>query len=84
MTERAKNRTRWVGALQTMKQSFRMINGSADQVSGAHLVKRFREVVPHQKDIIELENIGHFPHLEVHEIVLEKFFEFHEGNNKLR
>jgi pimeloyl-ACP methyl ester carboxylesterase len=33
--------------------------------------------VPHQTDIVELEEIGHFPHFETPEIVLEKFFEFH-------
>ena len=77
MTERAKYRNRWVGALQNMKQPFRFINGLADPVSGGHLVKRFREVFPKQKDIIELEQIGHFPHFEVPEILLKKFFEFH-------
>jgi pimeloyl-ACP methyl ester carboxylesterase len=80
MTERAKFRARWVGALETLKPPFRMINGSADKVSGAHLVKRFREVVPNQTDIIELENIGHFPHLEAPEIVLNIFFEFQHKN----
>lgn len=77
MSERAKFRTRWVGALQRMKQPFRFINGLADPVSGAHLVKRFREVVPHQKDIIELEGIGHFPHFEAPETVLKEFLQFH-------
>jgi pimeloyl-ACP methyl ester carboxylesterase len=77
MTERAKYRARWVGALERMTQPFRMINGLADKVSGAHLVKRFREVVPLQTDIVELENIGHFPQLEAPEIVLDNFFEFH-------
>jgi pimeloyl-ACP methyl ester carboxylesterase len=76
MPERAVNRERWVGALQRMKVPFRFINGSADKVSGKHLVERFRAVVPHQTDIIELKDIGHYPHFEVPEIVLEKFFEF--------
>ncbi len=80
MTEREKYRTRWVGALERMKQPFRFINGSDDVVSGAHLVKRFREVVPHQTDIIELAGIGHFPHFEVPEVLLKKFFEFHRIN----
>ncbi len=79
MTERRKNRTRWVGALQRMKVPFRFIDGLEDKVSGAHLVERFRAVVPHQMDIIELANIGHFPHFEAPDTVLEKFFEFH-GN----
>lgn len=77
MSERAKYRERWVPPLQTMTQRFLFINGSADPVSGRHLVKRFREVVPLQKNIIELDGIGHFPHFETPEIVLEKFFEFH-------
>ncbi len=54
MTEREKYRERWVGAFERMKQPFLFINGSADKISGAHLVKRFREVVPHQTDIVEL------------------------------
>lgn len=78
MTERTTHRARWVGALERMAQPFRMINGLADKVSGAHLVDRFREVVPQQTDIIELAGIGHFPHFEVPEIISEKFFEFHQ------
>ena len=82
MTERAKFRERWVGALQRMNQPFRFINGLDDPVSGAHLVERFREVVPHQKDIIELENVGHFPHFEAPQAVLAKFSEFHHNRKK--
>ena len=78
MIERTTYRARWVGALENMKQPFRFINGLADPVSGAHLVKRFREVLPAQKDIIELETVGHFPHFETPETVLEKFLEFHD------
>ncbi len=77
MTERTKYRERWVVPLQSMTQPFLFLNGSFDPVSGRHLVERFREVVPAQKNIIELPNIGHFPHLEAPTIVLEKFLEFH-------
>jgi pimeloyl-ACP methyl ester carboxylesterase len=73
MTERAKYRSRWVGALEKMTQPFRFINGLADPVSGAHLVRRFRQILPHQTDIAELENIGHYPHFEAPEIVLKEF-----------
>lgn len=76
MSERAANRNRWVGALERMDVPFRFINGSADKVSGKHLVERFRQVVPRQNDIIELAAVGHFPHFEVPETVLELFFEF--------
>lgn len=81
MTERKTHRTRWVGALQRTELPFRFINGSADKVSGKHLVERFREIVPRQTDIIELDGIGHFPHFEVPALVLEKFFEFHDANS---
>ena len=74
MTEREKYRERWVGSLEKMKQPFRFINGLEDRVSGAHLVKRFREVLPHQKDIIELEEVGHFPHFEVPEAFFRSIF----------
>lgn len=78
MRERSVYRERWVGGMERMKQPFRMINGLEDRVSGKHLVERFREVLPHQKDIIELENVGHFPHFEVPDILLKHFFEFHK------
>lgn len=77
MTERAKHRERWVGALERTKVPLRFINGLADPVSGKHLVARFREVMPH-KDIIELIEIGHFPHFEVPHKTLKYFFEFHK------
>ncbi|MBX7173800.1 MAG: alpha/beta hydrolase [Pyrinomonadaceae bacterium] len=77
MTERQKYRERWVGALERTKVPLRFINGLADPVSGAHLVKRFREVLPH-KDIIELIEIGHFPHFETPQVTLNHFFDFHK------
>lgn len=80
MTERQTNRARWVGALQRTKIPLRFINGLADKVSGAHLVERFRETMPHT-DIIELKGIGHYPHFEIPETVLEKFFEFQRANS---
>lgn len=76
MAERRAYRERWVGPLQRMRQPFRFIDGLADPVSGRHLVERFRQVVPGQTDIVELEDIGHYPHFETPETVIEKFFEF--------
>ncbi len=78
MTERAKYRERWVPPLQRISQPFRFINGLADPVSGAHLVRRFREVVPNQDDIIGLESIGHFPHLECPDVVSTAYLDFRE------
>ena len=80
MTERARYRERWVGALGGIHQPFRMINGLEDKVSGRHLVERFRELFPAQTDIVELAGIGHFPHWEAPAVVLNNFFEFHHKN----
>lgn len=77
MSERAHYRERWVGALQRTEIPLRFINGLADPVSGAHLVKRFREVYPQHKDIVELAGIGHFPHFEIPAETLKHFLEFH-------
>ena len=79
MRERARYRERWVEALQKMNQPFLFINGSFDPVSGKHLVERFRQVVPHQTNILELPDIGHFPHLEAPEAVLAAFLRFQSG-----
>jgi pimeloyl-ACP methyl ester carboxylesterase len=76
MRERQKYRERWVAALDSINVPFRFINGLEDKVSGAHLVKRFRDVCPQLSDIIELENIGHYPHFEAPEAILQKYIEF--------
>lgn len=76
MRERRLYRERWVSALDSINVPFRFIDGLADKVSGAHLVKRFREVCPQHTDIIELENIGHYPHFEAPATVLQKYTEF--------
>lgn len=78
MRERETYRERWVRPLTELKQPFRFINGSADPVSGKHLVERFRQVIPDQTDIIELTDIGHFPHVEAPEVVFQAIREFHE------
>lgn len=83
MKEREKYRARWLAALLEMRQPLRLINGSADRVSGAHLIERFRILATHQTDIVELENIGHFPHFEAPEKTLKYFFEFHRRNSRI-
>ncbi|APW43972.1 alpha/beta fold hydrolase [Rhodoferax saidenbachensis] len=64
IAERREHRTRWVDALQRARMPLAVINGSADPVSGAHMVQRFREVVGGSHFIAELPGIGHYPHLE--------------------
>jgi pimeloyl-ACP methyl ester carboxylesterase len=76
MTERETYRQRWLDALRNISVPFRFINGLADPVSGEHLVKRFRELVPEQHDIVEMRDIGHFPHIEAPEEVSEHIVSF--------
>jgi pimeloyl-ACP methyl ester carboxylesterase len=64
IAERREHRTRWVEALQKARMPLAVINGSADPVSGAHMVQRFREVVGGSHFVAELPGIGHYPQLE--------------------
>lgn len=61
--DRRAHRARWVGALQQTGVPVRLINGPEDPVSGAHMVARYRELVPHP-DVVLLPGIGHYPQVE--------------------
>lgn len=61
--ERRIHRTRWVGALIDTPIPKRLINGALDPVSGAHMVARYRELVP-DSDVVSLDDIGHYPQVE--------------------
>lgn len=63
MQERRTHRERWVSALQKAQVPLRLINGLADPISGAHMVQRYRELVP-SPDVVELPGIGHYPQVE--------------------
>jgi pimeloyl-ACP methyl ester carboxylesterase len=77
MPERIKHRERWVGALQKTRVPLRVINGPDDPVSGAHMVARYRELIPNP-DTVSLPGIGHYPQTEDPAGVLKAFFEFHD------
>ena len=77
MAERRQNRTRWVGALQTTSVPLRVIDGPEDPVSGAHMVERYRELVP-SPDVVVLPGIGHYPQVEDPDGVARAFLAFHE------
>ncbi|SDY96739.1 Pimeloyl-ACP methyl ester carboxylesterase [Lysobacter sp. yr284] len=63
MAERRRERSRWVGALQTARMPVRLVCGALDPVSGLHMCERYRELVPHA-DVVVLDDVGHFPQLE--------------------
>ncbi|APR81735.1 Hydrolase, alpha/beta fold family protein [Minicystis rosea] len=77
MAERRRHRERWVGVLTRTAVPLRVINGLVDPVSGAHMVARYREMVP-QADVVELPDIGHYPQVEDPEGVLRGFMAFHD------
>ena len=75
MKQRKQYRKRWVSALQNADVPVRLTAGMADPISGAHMVGRYRELIPNA-DVVELADIGHYPQIESAEIVLESVFEF--------
>jgi pimeloyl-ACP methyl ester carboxylesterase len=72
MRERREHRERWVGALVHATAPVRLIDGLADPISGAHMVARYRQLIP-RPDVIELAGVGHYPQLEAPEAVLDGF-----------
>jgi pimeloyl-ACP methyl ester carboxylesterase len=72
MTERREQRQRWVGALQHATVPIALIDGMADPISGAHMVARFRELVPNAP-VTELAAVGHYPQMEAPDALLHAF-----------
>jgi pimeloyl-ACP methyl ester carboxylesterase len=77
MAERRRHRERWVGVLVKTAVPLRVVDGPVDPVSGAHMVARYRELVP-EPDTVEIPGIGHYPQVEDPDGVLRAFREFHE------
>ncbi len=75
MPERRLRRARWVGALQATSVPLKLIDGTHDPVSGAHMVHRYRELVAHP-DITELTGIGHYPQIEAPRELLTAYLDF--------
>ncbi len=75
MPERRLRRERWVGALQRTAIPLKLIDGMADPVSGAHMVRRYRELIA-RSDVTELAGIGHYPQIEAPREVLSAYMGF--------
>lgn len=73
--ERRANRERWVGALVDASVPLKLVNGPEDPVSGAHMVERYRALVP-QPDVSLLPGIGHYPQVEDPAGVLDALLRF--------
>ncbi len=61
--DRREHRQRWLQALINHTDKILLLNGALDPISGAHLVRRYRELIPRAR-VEVLENIGHYPNLE--------------------
>ncbi|MFN2466384.1 MAG: alpha/beta fold hydrolase [Candidatus Dormibacteria bacterium] len=68
--ERRAKAARWETALENTETPVRFVWGMADPVSGAQMVKVIRERRPGAA-IVELEGVGHYPHLEAPDSVVE-------------
>ena len=75
VADRIRHRQRWVDALCGAGCPLALINGSADPVSGAHMVARYRELVG-TGYIAELPGIGHYPQVEAPELVIDHYQRF--------
>ena len=78
MRERVERRQRWVGAMQTSSLPLKLIDGLADPISGAHMVQRYRQLVPNA-DVSELAGIGHYPQIEAPDAVITAYLAFRAG-----
>jgi pimeloyl-ACP methyl ester carboxylesterase len=78
MPERIVQRERWVAAMQRTKVPLRVIDGALDPVSGAHMVVRYRELIP-QPDTVLIEHAGHYPQCEAPQQVLEYYLAFRDA-----
>ena len=76
--DRKENATRWERALTEAALPLHMINGPLDPVSGRHLAEHFQKLLPHTPVVI-LEGVGHYPHDEAPERVLEAYLRFAES-----
>lgn len=61
--DRVALRDRLVAPLVRRRVPVRLVNGSLDPNSGAHMARRYRELVP-EADVVDLPRIGHWPQLE--------------------
>ena len=75
MKQRKLYRERWVSALQNANAPLRLTAGMADPISGAHMVARYKQLIPNA-DVIELDQIGHYPQIESAEAVMNSITSF--------
>jgi pimeloyl-ACP methyl ester carboxylesterase len=71
--DRHTHRNRWVRAMRQTKVPMRLIDGPIDPNSGAHMARRYAEVIPDADVVVLADDIGHWPQLEAPDAVLTHF-----------
>ncbi|RWS13793.1 mesoderm-specific transcript protein-like protein [Dinothrombium tinctorium] len=75
MDERHMNEDRWVGALKETKIKIHFIYGALDPINPESFVDFYKKIIPNP--IIDvLRNCGHYPHLELPDIVFNLYQKF--------
>lgn len=73
INDRKTHRNRWVRAMRQTQVPMRLIDGPVDPNSGAHMARRYAEVIPHPDVVMLADDIGHWPQLEAPDAVLTHF-----------
>jgi pimeloyl-ACP methyl ester carboxylesterase len=73
ISDRYTHRNRWVRAMRETSVSMRLIDGPIDPNSGAHMARRYAEVIPDADVVMLADDIGHWPQLEAPDEVLTHF-----------
>lgn len=73
INDRYTHRNRWVRAMRQTSVPMRLIDGPVDPNSGAHMARRYTEVIPDADVVMLADDIGHWPQLEAPDAVLTHF-----------
>jgi pimeloyl-ACP methyl ester carboxylesterase len=73
LADRYTHRNRWVRAMRETQVPMRLIDGPIDPNSGAHMARRYAEVIPNADVVMLPDDIGHWPQIEAPADVLTHF-----------
>ena len=73
LADRYAHRNRWVRAMRETTVPMRLIDGPIDPNSGAHMARRYAEVIPNADVVMLSDDIGHWPQIEAPDEVLSAF-----------
>jgi pimeloyl-ACP methyl ester carboxylesterase len=72
--DRLTHRNRWVRAMRETTVPMRLIDGPLDPNSGAHMARRYAEVISDADVVMLADDIAHWPQIEAPDEVLKHFF----------